>query len=178
MPPQPNDAPAPLVVHFSAWKVGAIALIVCWLCAWWTRDHITTLLAAQPRTFHMWFSAGLGIVLTIGILVGVAALFMGKTSVLVIDENGVTASDLYEDRIPWRAIGGITKVAGRGVVFEVRDGASFGRKLTRNVKASNAARVPDMACIRSGLLDQTSNAILARMQAHQAHASTGRERRA
>ena len=176
--PQPQEPPAPLVVHYSPWKVGAIALIVCWLCAWWTKDHITTLLAAQPRTFHMWFSAGLGVVVTVGILVGVAAMFMGKSDVLVIDEKGVTASDLYEDRVPWTAIGGITKVAGRGVVFEVQDGVNFGRKLTRNIRASSAARVPDMACIKSGLLDQSSSAILAQMQAHQAYASAGRKRRA
>ena len=176
MPPQTKDAPPPLVVHYSPWKAGAIALFIAWLCGWWARQAIVTLMAAETRTFHMWFSAGLGIVLTVGTLVGLAALFMGKTSVLVVDQTGVTASELYEDRIPWRAIGGITRVRGRGVVFQVEDGASYGRKLTRNVRASQRPSAPDMACIRSGLLDQGSPAILACMQAHQAYAAEQRKR--
>ena len=69
---------------------------------------------------------------------------------------------------PGGAIGGITLVRGRGVVFEVTDGGSYGRKMTRNLRTSMRPGVPDMACIRSGLLDQSSAAILEGMLAHQA----------
>ena len=163
-----GSAPAPLVVHYSTWKVGAMALFIAHLSAWWAWRSIDALLRASERTFHLWFTPALGIILTLALLAGVAALFHGKTRVIVVDESGVTAPDLYEDRIPWRAIGGITRVRGRGVVFEVTDGGSYGRKLTRNVRAGQRPGAPDMACIRSGLLDQGSAVILESMLAHQA----------
>ena len=146
-----------------------MALVIAWLSAWWTWRGVEALLTADARTFHLWFTPALGIVLTLAILGGVVALFLGKTEVVVIDEAGLTASDLYHDPIPWRAIGGITRVRGRGVVFEVGDGGGFGRKMTRNVRAGSRPTAPDMACIRSGLLDQPSTAILASMLEHQAY---------
>ena len=169
MPAAPAIAPPPLVVHYSAWKVGGIALFIAHLSAWWTWWGADALLKASPPTFHLWLTPALGTILTLALLGGVVALFFGKTRVVVIDETGVTAGDLYEDRIPWGAIGGITRVRGRGVVFEVTDGASYGRKLTRNVRSGMRPGAADMACIRSGLLDQRSVAILASMQAHQSH---------
>lgn len=159
---------APLVVHYSAWKVGAMALLVALMSAWWAWRGIDALSRASERTFHLWFTPALGIILTLAVLGGVVALFNGTIQVILIDEAGVTAPDLYEDRIPWRAIGGITLVRGRGVVFEVTDGGSYGRKMTRNLRTSMRPGVPDMACIRSGLLDQSSAAILESMLAHQA----------
>jgi hypothetical protein len=172
MPP-PSRLPsasksAPLVVHFSPWKVGAMTLFIAHLSAWWAWRGIDALVRASERTFHLWFTPALGIILTLVLLGGVVALFLGKTQVIVVDETGLTVPDLYEDPVPWRAIGGITLVRGRGVVFEVTDGGSYGRKMTRNLKTSMRPGVPDMACIRSGLLDQSSAAILASMLVHQA----------
>jgi hypothetical protein len=162
-------APEPLTVHYSAWKVGAIALFIAHLSAWWVWRSVAVLLAAEVRTFHLWFTPTLGVVLTLALLGGIVALFFGKTSVVVVDETGLTVPDLYEDRIPWGAIGRITLVRGRGVVFEVTDGPSYGRRMTRNVRAANHAGSVDMACIRSGLLDQPSQVILDRLQAYTAH---------
>jgi hypothetical protein len=177
MPAVPSPTPEPLTVHYSPWKVGVMALFIAHLSAWWTWRGIEALMTASPKTFHLWLSPALGAVLTLALLGGVVALFKGKTSVVVVDDTGVIASDLYEDRIPWRAIGGITKVRGRGVVFEVADGASYGRKMTRNVRAGSRQSASDMACIRSGLLDQPTSAILASMQAHQEAQRAGRGKR-
>ncbi len=172
-----GPAPAPLVVHYSAWKVGAMALFIAHLSAWWAWRGLEALMRASERTFHLWFTPVLGIILTLALLAGVVAMFRGRTQVIVVDETGVTVPELYEDRIPWRAIGGVTQVRGRGVVFEVTDGGGYGRKLTRNVRAGQRPGAPDMACIRSGLLDQSSAAILASMQAHQTHQSGKMARR-
>ena len=169
MPPSSLSAPAPLAVHYSPWKVGAMTLFIAHLSAWWAWRGIDALLRANERTFHLWFTPALGIILTVALLGGIIALFRGKTELIVVDGAGLLVPDLYEDRIPWRAIGGITRVRGRGVVFEVTDGGSYGRKMTRNVRAGQRPSAPDMACIRSGLLDQTSAIILESMLAHRAH---------
>ena len=161
-------------MHYSPWKVGAMALVIATMSAWWAWRGIEALMQASIWTFHLWFTPALGIILTLALLGGVVALFLGKTNVVIIDQTGVLVPDLYEDRVPWRAIGGITRVRGRGVVFEVMDGASLGRKMSRNVRASNRPSQPDMACIRSGLLDQSSAAILENMLAHQAYRPGGR----
>ena len=167
MPPSSLSAPAPLAVHYSPWKVGAMTLFIAHLSAWWAWRGIDALLRANERTFHLWFTPALGIILTVALLGGIIALFRGKTELIVVDGAGLLVPDLYEDRIPWRAIGGITRVRGRGVVFEVTDGGNYGRKMTRNLRTSMRSGVPDMACIRSGLLDQGSAEILASMRAHQ-----------
>ena len=159
--------PQPLTVHYSPWKVGAMASLIACLSAWWAWRGIDALVHAAPRTFHHWLTPTLAVVLTLAILAGIASLFHGRTDVVVIDAAGLTVPDLYEDRIPWPAIGGITIVRGRGVVLEVKDGASYGRKMTRNVRASGGPASPDLACIRSGLLDQNATAILASLKAHQ-----------
>ena len=148
-----------------------MALVIATMSAGWAWRGIDALMQANIWTFHLWFTPALGIILTLAVLGGVVALFLGKTNVVVIDEGGVIVPDLYEDRIPWRAIGGITRVRGRGVVFEVTDGAGYGRRMSRNVRAGSRPGQPDMACIRSGLLDQTAAMILARMQAQQAFQS-------
>lgn len=166
---RPSEAPAPFIVYYSPWKVGAMALGIAILSTWWTWRGIDALSKASEKTFHLWFTPALGIVLTLGILGGILAQFRGRTEVIVVNQTGLMVPDLYEDLIPWRAVGGMTVVRGRGVVFEVTDGASYGRQITRNVRASNKPGKPDMACIRSGLLDQSTAAILARLQAHQAH---------
>lgn len=163
-----SSGPAPFAVHYSPSKVGAFALFVTGLSAWWAWRGIEALLKAEVRTFHLWFTPVLAIVLTGALLVGITALWRGRTQVLLIDQAGVTAPDLYEDRVPWSAIGGVTLASGRGVVFEVHGGDRYGRKITRNLKTSMRPGVPDMACIRPGLLDQGVAAILAGMLAHQA----------
>ena len=163
-----GEAPSPLAVHYSAWKVGAMALFVAHLSAWWAWRGVDALLQASDRTFHHWLAPTLGIILTLALLAGVVSLFKGQTRVVAVDAAGVTVPDLYEDPIPWRAIGGITQVRGRGVMFEVRSGADYGRKLTRNIRAGQGLSAPDMACIRSGLLDRKADQIRQSMLAHQA----------
>lgn len=163
-----RGTPPSLTVHYSAWKVAAMALFIAHLSAWWAWRGIDALMQASERTFQHWLSPTLGTVLTLALLGGAVSLFLGRTQVVSIDETGVAVPDLYEDRIPWRAIGGITRVRGRGVVFEVRGGGDYGRKLTRNIRVGHGAAKPDMACIRSGLLDVSAEAIRASMEAHQA----------
>ena len=173
----PAPPPPPFAVHYSAWKVGLIALFIAHLSAWWAWRGIMALMAASPRTFHLWLTPALGIILTCAILAGVVALFRGRTQVVAVDQTGLTVPDLYEDRIPWPAIGGITLVRGRGVVFEVRDGAAYGRRLTRNLRSGTSPSALDMACIRSGLLDQRAASIREAMLAHQAHRASRRSDR-
>ena len=78
MPPHSGSAPTPLVVHYSAWKVGAMALFIAHLSAWWAWRGIGALLVAKERTFHLWLTPALGIILTLALLGGVAAQFHGQ----------------------------------------------------------------------------------------------------
>ena len=173
----PRPPPAPFAVHYSAWKVGAIALLIACASAAWAWRGAVALMAASPKTFHLWLTPALGAFLTAAILAGIVALFRGRTEVVRIDEAGLTVPDLYEDRLPWPAIGGVTVVRGRGVVVEVRGGAGYGRRITRNLRAGSTPGAVDMACIRSGLLAQPAGAILARLLAHQGHAQGLRDAR-
>ena len=98
-----------------------MTVFIAHLSGWWAWRGLDALLRANEPTFHHWFTAVLGIILTAALLCGVVALFRGKTRVIVV------------------------------------------------VRAGQRLGPPDMACIRSGLLDQTSAVILASMRAHQAH---------